>query len=78
MLKIIYIIYLYSLNINVGRTPLERKYQNSFLCIQQLITAPEITHLKIMIMILMISKVNSKIIFQSFFIKSHVKLIEIF
>ncbi len=53
----------------VGRTPLERKYQNSFLCIQQLITALEINYLRIITTIFIISKVNSTNIFQSFFIK---------
>ena len=43
--------FIYSLNIMVGRTPLEMKYHSSFLSIQQQNTALEIIHLKIMIII---------------------------
>ena len=50
-------------------TPLEMKYQNSFLSIQQSNTALKIIHLKINIMMRMISKVKVKINFQSFFIQ---------
>jgi hypothetical protein len=52
----IYNLSIYSLNISVGRAPLERKYQNSSLCIQPPSTTPEINYLNIIIMISIISK----------------------